>query len=80
MYDISSFSSNARYSHPEVDNDLIPGKLSQVGTDWAKKTWKFARCFEKMFPRENPLEEDAISFYTILLKVYEFTSNMIADF
>ena len=35
--DISSISSDARYSHPEVDKDLIPGKISQLDTDWAKK-------------------------------------------
>lgn len=79
LCDISSISSDARYSHPEVDHDLIPGKLSQLDTDWAKKKWKFARCFDKMLPRENPSDEDAVSFYTILLKVYEFTSNRIAD-
>jgi len=77
--DISSISSDARYSHPEVDHDLIPGKLSHLDTDWARKKWKFARCFDKMLPRENPSDEHVVSFYAILLKVYEFTSNMIAD-
>ena len=35
--DISSISSDARYSHPEVDKDLIPGKLTMLNTDWAKR-------------------------------------------
>ena len=77
--DISSLSSDARYSHQEVDKDLIPGKLSLLDTQWAKSKWKFARCFDKMLPRENPSETEAVSFYTILLKVYEFTSNTITD-
>ena len=77
--DISSLSSDARYSHQEVDKDLIPGKLSMLDTQWAKSKWKFARCFDKMLPRENPSEAEAVSFYTILLKVYEFTSNTIND-
>ena len=77
--DISSLSSDARYSHQEVDKDLIPGKLSLLDTQWAKSKWKFARCFDKMLPRENPSEAEAVSFYTILLKVYEFTSNTITD-
>ena len=77
--DISSLSSDARYSHQEVDKDLIPGKLSTLDTQWAKSKWKFARCFDKMLPRENPSEAEAVSFYTILLKVYEFTSNTIND-
>ena len=77
--DISSLSSDARYSHQEVDKDLIPGKLSLLDTQWAKSKWKFARCFDKMLPRENPSETEAVSFYTILLKVYEFTSNTIND-
>ena len=77
--DISSISSNARYSYPEVDKDLIHGKLSQPDMDWAIKKWKYARCFEKMLPRENPSKADAVSFYTILLRVYEFTSNMITE-
>ncbi len=49
--DISSISSNARYLHPEVDKDLIPGKLSQLDMNWAIKKWKYARCFNKMLPR-----------------------------
>ncbi len=65
---ISSISSDARYLHPEVDHDLIPGKLSQIDSDWVKK-WKFARCFDKMLPRENPSDEPVVSFHTILLKV-----------
>jgi hypothetical protein len=77
--DISSISSDARYSHPEVDHDLVPGRLSHLDTDWARKKWKFARCFDKMLPRENPSDEHVVSFYSILLKVYEFTSNSIAD-
>ena len=32
-----------------------------------------------MLPRENPSEAEAVSFYTILLIVYEFTSNTIHD-
>ena len=40
---ISSISSNARYSYPEVDKDLIPRKLSQPDMDWAIKKWKYAR-------------------------------------
>ena len=39
---ISSLSSDARYSHQEVDKDLIPGKLSLLDTQWAKSKWKFA--------------------------------------
>ena len=35
--DISSISSDARYSHQEVDKDLIPGKLSLIDTQWAKR-------------------------------------------
>ena len=34
--DISSLSSDARYSHQEVDKDLIPGKLSMLDTQWTK--------------------------------------------
>ena len=79
MCDISSLSSDARYSHQEVDKDLIPGKLSLLDTQWAKSKWKFARCFDKMFPRENPSNADAVSFYTILLRVHEFTSNTITE-
>ncbi len=75
--DISSISSAARYFHPEVDKDLIPGKLSQLDMDWAIKKWKYARCFDKILPRKNPSNADAVSFYTILLKVYEFTSNTV---
>ena len=32
-----------------------------------------------MLPRENPSNADAVSFYTILLKVYKFTSNTITE-
>lgn len=77
--DISSISSDARYSHPEVDKDLIPGKITLLSTDWAKRKWKYARCFDKMLPKENPSEIDSVSFFTILLKVHEFTSNTISD-
>ena len=74
--DISSIFSNARYLHAEVDKDLIPGKLSQLDTDWVIKKWKYARCFDKMLPRENPSKADAVKFKTILLKVYEFMSKI----
>ena len=32
-----------------------------------------------MLPRENPSKADAVSFYTILLGVYEFMSNTITE-
>ncbi len=32
-----------------------------------------------MKPRENLSNADAVSFYTILLKVYKFMSNMITE-
>ena len=32
-----------------------------------------------MLPRENPSKADAVSFYTILLRVYEFMSNTITE-
>ena len=32
-----------------------------------------------MLPKENPSEIDSVSFFTILLKVHEFTSNTISD-
>ena len=76
---ISSLSSDARYSHSEVDKDLIPGTLSQLDITWAMKKWIHARCFDKMLPRENPSKADAVSFYTILLKVCEFRSNKIME-
>ncbi len=76
---ISSISSNARYLHPEIDKDLIPVKLSQLDMDWAIKKWKYARCFDKMLPRENPFNADVVSFYTVFLKVYEFMSNVITQ-
>ncbi len=37
---ISSISSNARYSHPEVDKDFIYGNLSQLDNYQAIKKWK----------------------------------------
>ena len=77
--DISSLSSNVRYSHSEVDKDLIPGTLSQLDTTWAIKKWKYARCSDKMLPRENPSKADAVSFYNILQRVYKFTSNTINE-
>ena len=77
--DISSLSSNARYSHSEVDKELIPGTLSQLDTTWAIKKWKYARCCDKMLPRENPSKADAVKLYTILLSVYQFTSNTITE-
>ena len=76
---ISSLSSNVRYLHSEVDKDLIPGTLSQLDTTWAIKKWIYARCFDKMLPRENPSKAGAVNFYTILLRVYEFTSNTITE-
>ena len=78
MCAISSISSAARYFHPEVDKDLIPGKLSQLDTDWAIEKWRCVRGFVNMLSRENPSNADAVSFYTILLKVYEFMSNTIS--
>jgi len=51
---ISSISSDARYSHPEVDKDLIPRKRTLLNTDWTKRKWKYAWCFDKMLPKENP--------------------------
>ena len=78
-WDFSSISSNARYSYPEVDKDLIPGTLSQLDMDWTINELKYARCFDKMLPRENPSNADAVSFYTILLKVYEFMFNTITE-
>ena len=58
---ISSLSSNVRYLHSEVDKDLIPGTLSQLDTTWAIKKWIYARCFDKMLPRENPSKADAVA-------------------
>ena len=74
----SSLSSDSRYLHSEVDKDHIPQRLSQLVIDRAKKKWKYARCFDKMLPRENPSNADAVNFYTILLKVHEFSSNTIS--
>ena len=76
---ISSISSNVRYSYPEVDKDLIPGTFSQLDMDGAIKKWKYARCFDKMLPKGNPSSADAVSFYAILLTVYKFTSNTITE-
>jgi hypothetical protein len=76
---ISTLSSNVRYSNHEVDKYLIPWKLSLLDTEWAKVRWKYARCFDKMLPRENPSETEAVGFYNILLEVYAFTSNTITD-
>ena len=56
-----------------------PLEVSLLDTQWEKSKWKFARCFVKMLPWESPSETEAVSFYTILLKVYEFTSNTITD-
>ncbi len=48
--DISSISINARYLYPEVDKDLIPGKLSQIGADWAiKKCFDIKCCLRRIF-------------------------------
>jgi len=77
--DVSSISSDAKYLYPEVDNHLVPGKLSLLDTDWAKRQWKYARCFDKTLPRENPSEVEAVHFYSILLKVHEFTSSTLSD-
>ncbi len=68
-----------RYLHSEVDKDLIPGTLSQLDTTWAIKKWKYARCCDKVLPRENPSKADAVSFYTILLRVNEFISSTITE-
>jgi hypothetical protein len=77
--DVSSISSDAKYLYPEVDKHLVPGKLSLLDTDWAKRQWKYARCFDKMLPRENPSEVEVVHFYSILLKVYDFTSSTLSD-
>ena len=76
--DISSISSDAKYLYPEVDKSLVPGKVSLLDIDWSKRQWKYARCFDKILPRENPSEAEAVHFY-ILVKVYEFTSNTLSD-
>jgi hypothetical protein len=70
--DVSSISSDAKYLYSEMDKHQVPGKLSLLDTDWAKRKWKYARCFDKMLPRENPSEVEAVHFYSILLKVYDF--------
>ncbi len=77
--DMSSLSSDARYLHQEVDKDLIPRKLSLLDTQLANSKWKFARCFEKRLPRENPSETESVSFYTILLKVITFDMKLISQ-
>jgi len=77
--DISSLSSDMRYSHPEVDKDHITMKLALLDTERAKHKWNYAKCLYKILPRENPSETEAFSFYTILLKVYELTSKTITD-
>jgi hypothetical protein len=76
---ISSIASDAKYLYPKVDKHLVPWKLSLLDTDWAKRQWKYARCFDKMLPRETPSEVEAVHFYSILLKVYAFTSSTLSD-
>jgi len=57
---ISSVSSYTKYSHPEVDKDLIPGKLSQLNMEWKKVKGNMSGvltkcCLRRIFLKQKQL-------------------------